>query len=338
MKNLVNIYRNLIIVICLLSITQGSFAQDKGKVIAKIYTGFYHNFEETSQPQSGFEFATGIIGYTRKIAPNVKATIIYDVTRTTNFTELNSLDGSFEGSKYTAFLKMGQIDWEFKPQFTLSVGQLLNQQYLTVQDKWWGFRYVCVTFQEKYGYGMPADFGARFTYSTKSNNFRWSISAVNGEGPFRHQDENSKFLLSTNIEYVPAENFLVKLYADIEPPTRVTDNLDNKNVFSGFLGYKSKRLMLGCELNIIKNARYIIDLNHVGISGYSSYAVFDKIKVLARLDYGNLTSDTNGYYSLIGFQYEPVKQLLASVTYRMYEYTIFDKTIPQINVNFAAMF
>ncbi|MEA3445216.1 MAG: hypothetical protein U9R19_10885 [Bacteroidota bacterium] len=338
MKHICKFFFATLISIFFLTTAISSNAQDKGKVLARIYTGFYHNFDNTLDRQTGFDFTTGIIGYSRKLGENVKATLLYDVTRTTNFSGMDTLAGSFEGSKYTAFLKMGQIDWQFHPRLALSVGQLLNQQYLTVQDKWWGFRYVCVTYQEKYRYGMPADFGARFTYSSESNNLRWSLSAVNGEGPFRYQDNNSIFLISTNIEYVPKENFLIKVYTDYEKPSDETfDNFD-KNVVSVFLGHKSKKLMLGCELNYVTNYNYVKDMDYKGASLYTSYAIWEKFKVLARLDYGNLKSEENDYYSIIGFQYEPAKNYFTSVNLRLYRYEPDEFHDQQINVNFGAKF
>lgn len=326
------------LLVALLSISYISLGQDDGKVLARIYTGFYHDFDKTMERQTAFDFTTGIIGYTRKLGENVKATLLYDVTRTTNFNGLDTLSGSFEGSKYTAFLKMGQIDWTFYPGFTLSVGQLLNEQYLTVQDNWWGFRYVAVTFQEKYRYGMPADFGARFTYSTTDQKLKCSLSAVNGEGPFRYQDNNSKFLLSTNVEYIPIKDFLVKVYIDWENPTEETIDNSDKNVVSGFFGYKTEKLMLGWELNHVTNYRFVKGLNYKGTSFYGSYAVLEKLSVLGRLDYGNLMSDENEFYALMGFQYEPVKNYFTSFNFRLYKFDPAKYHGNQINVNFGAKF
>jgi hypothetical protein len=315
-----------------------SHAQDEGKVLARIYTGFYHDFDNTLERQSAFDFTTGIIGYTRKLGEKVKATLLYDVTRTTHFDGLETFPGSFEGSKYTAFLKMGQIDWTIHPGFTLSVGQLLNQQYLTVQDKWWGFRYVAVTFQEKYRYGMPADFGARFTYGTADEKLKWSLSAVNGEGPFRYQDDNSKFLLSTNVEYFPLKNFLVKLYVDWENPSEETHENSDRNVVSGFLGYKTEKLMTGCELNYVTNYGFVKGLNYRGYSFYGSYLLFDKVSALARLDYGNLMSHEDEFYAIFGGQYEPVKNYFVSLNFRMYKFDPAKYHGNRLNVNFAAKF
>lgn len=315
-----------------------SNAQDDGKVLARIYTGFYHDFDKTMVRQTAFDFTTGIIGYSRKLGENVKATLLYDVTRTTNFMGMDTLPGSFEGSKYTAFLKMGQIDWTIHPGFTLSVGQLLNQQYLTVQDDWWGFRYMSVTFQEKYRYGMPADFGARFTYSTTDQKLKWSLSAVNGEGPFRYQDNNSKFLLSTNVEYYPIKDFLVKLYVDWENPSEEKIDNGDKNVVSGFVGYKTEKLMTGCEFNYVTHYRFIKGLDYRGLSIYGSYLAHEKFKVLARLDYGNLMSEEDEFYAIMGFQYEPVKNYFTSLNFRMYKFYPAKYHGNQINVNFGAKF
>ena len=63
------------------------------------------------------------------------------------------------------FLKMAQIDWKINDVLELNVGQLLNEQNLTLQDKFWAYRYVAVTFQEMYRFGMPADFGARIKFN-----------------------------------------------------------------------------------------------------------------------------------------------------------------------------
>ena len=326
-----------IVILVTLLFPYRSDAQEGGKVFGRIYTGYYYNFDKTLDRRSGFDFTTGILGYTHKLGENAKATLLYDVTRTTNFPALDTFPEAFEGSKYTAFLKMAQIDWTFHPRFTLSVGQLLNQQYLTVQDKWWGFRYVYVTFQEKYHYGMPADFGARLTYANESNNLRWSLGAVNGEGPFRYQDVNSKFLLSTNVEYNPIKNLLLKAYLDWENPSEEKTDNDDKSVISLFWGYKNDKLMVGYEYNYVINYKFINDHDFKGVSFYASYRVWDKIKVLGRLDYGNLQTEKD-YYSIIGFQYEPVINYFASVNFRLYRFEPDEFHDQQININFAAKF
>ena len=306
---------------------------DPGKVFGRIYTGYYHFFDEAVQPQSGFGFTTGIIGYTRKLGTNVRATLLYDVTRTTNFSGLDTL--GFEGSKYTAFLKMAQIDWNITDKIGISAGQLLNQQYLTVQDKWWGFRYVCVTYQEKFRYGMPADFGLRLNYKP-SEKLSFSLNAVNGEGPFRYQDNQSDFLISLNAEYNPLEHVLLKAYVDMQNQSEVNGAM--RNVISLFAGYKaSQDLMFGFEYNQVLNNAFVDGNDLDGISVYASKKVMDKTRILARLDYGKLFSSQNNYHGLIGIEYEPTQNFAFAVTYRQNDYML-NKNLPQLGLNFGIKF
>lgn len=151
--------RRSVAVVIFLSVFVNSFAQgidsskvaDKGKVFANIYPGFNYRFDE-NKPKAGFILTTALLGYRRKLADKVTGTIIFDVTRTTNGIKVTDSTGNqlnisyFEGSKYTAFLKMAKVNWQFHEQVSLSVGQLLNTQYLTFQDKFWAHRYVEVTF------------------------------------------------------------------------------------------------------------------------------------------------------------------------------------------------
>lgn len=175
---------------CLMANSQNS-AQDiiKNKPrygFGQIYTGFRYGIKDTYNPQAAFVFNQGIIGYYHQISDEVSGKIIYDVTRTTHFYEITDTAGNqlsysyFEGSKYTAYLKMAEIKWDFHQLFSLRVGQLLSTQYLTFQDRFWGFRYIDVTQQEKFRLGMPADFGAQLDFSYKGK-FLNQISVVNGE-------------------------------------------------------------------------------------------------------------------------------------------------------------
>ena len=319
-------------------------AEPVGVVFGRIYTGFYYSLDKDFK-SSGFDFTTGILGYSHKLSDKVNAILLYDVTRTTNLYFMRDSNGDtlglnyFEGSKYTAFLKMAQINWKIKPSLELSVGQLLNEQYLTVQDNWWGHRYVRVTFQEAYRYGMPADFGARISYKTPGEKVKLSVSAVNGDGPFKYQDAESKFLTSFNIEYSPIKKILLKLYSDIEQPSSTLNGETNKTVISGFAGYKSEKLMIGAELNFVNNFGFIKEDDYSGFSIYSSYNFMNKLSVFGRLDFGNLTSTNTGHYGILGLQYEPEKNYFIAVNYRKIEYSLLSNGFTStINVNFGIKF
>lgn len=272
-----------------------------------IHAGFYHDFNNRISPQTAFQFTTGLIGYKKSLSDKVKATIIYDVTRTTNFIfpDTIGIQNYFEGSKYTAFLKMAQIDWRAKPWLELSIGQLLNEQYLTLQDKHWGFRYIATTFQELYRYGNPADFGFRAKFFPESK-MQMSVNIFNGEGPFRYQDSESRFLFAINAEYRPWKEWIFKAYADFQQKPSSGEN--NRIVLSGFAGYKNEKTMFGFEYNTILNNAYLSGVNYSGASFYASRALNTKLSLLSRADYLISSSGIeNGLYVILGAEYRPVK-------------------------------
>lgn len=288
------------------------------KVFGNLYAGYYYSFNDNTVPKSAFNMPTALLGVCSQISDNVKTTLIYDVTRTTNFSFPDSIgiSGYFEGSKYTAFLKMAQIDWKIKPNVMFSAGQLLNEQYLTVQDKWWGHRYVDVSFQEKNRFGMPADFGARLTYYYKEI-IAFSLSAVNGEGPFYYQDSDGKHLFSANFQFTPNKKTMIKLYTDIQESS--AENSVGKSSISGFAGFKTEKIMCGAEFNMLNNANYTndSDFDYSGVSIYSGYYLKEDFEVFARFDHilshsNNLLKD----YLILGVQYSPAKTYHISINYR----------------------
>ncbi|HBS85655.1 MAG: hypothetical protein A2W91_14170 [Bacteroidetes bacterium GWF2_38_335] len=308
----------------------------KSSVFANIYAGFYYGLNENSSPRSAFNMPTAILGYKREISEKVNAIILYDVTRTTNFgyTDSSGISGYFEGSKYTAFLKMAQIDWKIKKFLELSVGQMLNEQYLTVQDKWWDHRYVDVTFQEKFKFGMPADFGARLKYTYKDK-IRFSLTAVNGEGPFKYQDADARFLFSGNIEYLPSEKIMVKLYCDHQ--TIKADSSSVRSAVSVFAGFRNKKVMAGAEYNLLQNVDFTDNENndYSGISLYSGYKINWKTEVFGRFDLFSLvTGLDNVNYYIFGFQYTPAPAYNISINFRNYT----PANMPQLFANFGIKF
>ena len=309
---------------------------------AQIFCDFRYGFNSDFKPQAAFEFNQGIIGYFHQLSDNLSGRIIYDVTRTTHIFEItdtagNALDYSyFEGSKYTAFLKMAEIKWDINQTFTFRIGQLLNTQYLTFIDRFWGYRYIDVTFQEKYRLGMPADFGAQLDVKIKDK-FVNQFSVVNGEGPFRHQDLNGKFVYSNNIQVYPTDKITLKLYADYAPTPDTGETKTDRYTFAGFAGIKTDRYRIGAEFSYVNNYGYVKDVMYYGLSFFGSAVLNDKFQVLARFDH--LTLDIpadfeNTDYYLVGFQYEPVSQFTSAITFRYYS----KGELPFVYFNFGLKF
>jgi hypothetical protein len=268
---------------------------------------------------------------------------MFDVTRTTNFSGVTDSSGQsmmvknyFEGSKYTAYLKMAEIKWEINEFLALRVGQLLNTQYLTFQDPFWGYRYIDVTFQERYRFGMPADFGAQFDVKIKDK-FLNQLSVVNGEGPFRYQDVNGKFIFSDNIQYSPVKNLTLKLYGDYGPAIDTGAAFGDKWVISFFAGYKTSKFRFGGELDYVNNYSWVNDKDHSGVSVFGAWNFIGKFDVLARYDHLQIKTPAETQkldYYIVGFQYEPVKMFTTSINFRY----ISEGSLPFIYANFGLKF
>jgi len=316
--------------------------EDTSYIFGQIFTGFYAGLNDNYKPQAAFEFKQGIIGYKHTFNQRVTGLIMLDFTRTTHFTSLTDSNGNpipidyFEGSKYTAYLKMAEIKWTLNKHFAFRFGQLLNTQYLTFQDRFWGFRYVDVTFQEKYRFGMPADFGAQFDYKT-GDKLLLQLSIVNGEGPFRYQDALSRFLYSGNIQYNPIKNYTVKLYLGIESAPDTAEYVKSKKIASFFTGYKNHQFGIGGEVNYVKDYNYIQSVDKYGFSIYGFITLSEKFTLLGRYDYLH-QQVTNNYivnnYYILGIQYEPIKYFSTSLNYRYYS----EKDFPAVYFNVGLKF
>ncbi|PKP17826.1 MAG: hypothetical protein CVU05_14795 [Bacteroidetes bacterium HGW-Bacteroidetes-21] len=308
----------------------------KHSFFANVYTGFYYSFSDKAVPRAGFDFSTGLLGYKADWGDKATVTLIYDVTKTT--TDITVQDTAnrpltvnyFKGSDYTAFLKMAEIDFKPRKWLEISVGQLLNQQYLTYQDKFWGFRYVATTFQEFYRFGSPADFGTRVTLKLKDK-LNFSLGAVNGEGPFRKQDNDATLQYFTNIGYMPVKGFIVKVFADYLP----IDGRPARSAISFFTGYRCTDWRIGVEYNHVENNLYTIGNTLQGTSVYGAYKIADKWNILARHDYLIKTSTyEKAHYIIAGCEYEPYKGIYVALNGRF----LSEGEVPWIYMNFGAKF
>lgn len=307
----------------------------------QIFTGFRYGFNKDFEPRAAFEFNQGIIGYYHEISGKVSGKIMFDVTRTTNIYEITDSLGNqmdinyFEGSKYTAFLKMAEIRWNISERFTFRVGQLLNTQYLTFNDRFWGYRYIDVTFQEKYRLGNPADFGAQL--DIKTGRFLHQFSVVNGEGPFRYQDDNSKFIYSYNVQYSVSDQITLKLYADIAPDAVNSETSENKYVGSFFAGYRTDKFRAAAEFDYVMNYGFEEGRDHYGLSAFASWSFHEKFDLLARYDRLIIEMPGNTEYEnyiIGGVQYVPVEYFTTSLNFRY----ITSDELPLVYASFGLKF
>jgi hypothetical protein len=309
---------------------------NKLTLFGNIYAGFYYGLNDHIAPRQAFELNSGLLGVKAEINKKIKAILVYDVYKTTSSIEVfdtsrNALQVNYyKGSDYTTFLKQAQIDWDFAKNIELSVGQLQNQQFLTLQDKFWGYRYIAYTFQERYKFGSPADFGTRLTYNYNEK-IKFSIGAVNGDGPFSKQDTKGIMQYNTNLECFLVKNLILKFYFDISP----NNDLPARMVYSAFAGYKTEKWRIGFEYNILSHQNFIFDENYEGISAYGSIKLAKKIDLLCRYDYIKKSATyKDSQYMILGMQYEPANNFFVSINGR----DLFPADEPQLYVNFGIKF
>lgn len=306
------------------SIVKPHTPEIKHTLFGNIFSAYYTKLQGDIKPKSAFEMPTALLGYSATFDNKLKATLIYDVSRTTNNISVtdtagNSLSVNYnEGSKYTVFLKMAEIKYSPTSFLDLRMGQLLNTQYLTTQDKFWGYRYVYFTFQEVHRYGVPADFGAQvdLKYRNKVLN---QISVTNGEGPFRHQDENGKFVYANNLEVYPVNGLIMKIYADFSPASDTASVAKDRSAVSAFVGYKTEKYRIGAEYNKVFNYGYRQNSDYYGFSSFGSYMFNSKFDVFLRYDYIYRSATLNVYKAhlfIVGAQYQPIKNFTCSLNAR----------------------
>ncbi len=304
----------IVLFLCML----GQSDSIKTKFFSNIYPAFTLNLNNSKKIIPSFEMNTALLGIRSEI--NNKATIIliYDVSKTTS--DIQVFDTSnqsltvnyFKGSDYTAFLKQAEAKWTPNKSLEFSIGQLLNEQYLTVQDKFWGYRYVMFTFQERYKFGYPADFGIRAAF--KTDKIRISTTLSNGEGPFNKQDINGWIQYALNIEYRPSEHFILKAYGDVYPNEHT-----HRSAFSGFIGIEYPKFKAALEQSIVLNDKWDNKKDYEGYSGFVSRKINPKLNFFLRNDYlvkSIVYENTN--VSLIGFDYLLNTNLIISFNYRYF--------------------
>ncbi len=340
-------FTKVILFFLLLSISLPNFAQDKTTkpqasknqhhIFANIFTGGYYSFN-TQKPNAGFEVSTALLGYQYKKSDKLKFTLIYDVTHTTSNIHVldtagNNLPVNFiKGSEYTAFLKMAELKWTFAKNLSFSAGQLLNEQYLTVQDKFWGHRYVLTTMQELYRMANPADFGMRIEYKNKEK-FAISLGADNGNGPFYHQDSLAVIEYTSNLEIYLIDHLLLKAYTALTPATFETEQ-NLKTSFSGFIAYQQKRYKIGLEYSYTNHPSFL-PTEFSGVSAFASFDVNSKINLFTRYDYVDKSPIvTYGNMALLGIQYQPEKNFFLSLNYRFW----LPNQVQQLYFNIGAKF
>jgi len=338
-KDLTIFFNKVISLIVLLLInfkilSQSDTLPKKIEIFGHIYPYFSSIYANNQKTMNSFDVSTAQVGLIKNINNKIKAIILYNVTQTTRDISVkdsvgNSLTVNYiKGSDYTLFLKQAEVTWKTSNITEFSAGQILNEQYLTVQDKFWGYRYIMYTMQEYFRFGHQADFGFRWAINFKK--IRFSSAITNGEGPFYKQDKNGFLQYALNFQYL-SDKWIFKIYSSYYP--------GEKNVqwcINPFLAYKSEKIKIGLEASKVYNYNWQEGNEFTGYSFFLTYKINEEWSALLRQDYieKNLLYK-NLSYSLIGFEYCIDKSLKVSLNQRLLNTNAVNTWQSFINIGFT---
>ncbi|UMB53287.1 hypothetical protein MKD41_13210 [Lutibacter sp. A64] len=289
-----------------------------GDVQFKVFWNYHTDVSKNATQTSAFELERAYFGYQYAFNETISARVTLDVGNNT------------AGSKYTAFLKFAQLDWQVAPSVKLSMGVIGLQQF-NDQENFWGYRYVFKSFQDENGFGSSADLGINAAFKI-SENLKANFLIVNGEGFRNLQDEDGKHKVGASLVYTPIKGLITKIYGDSQPSA---DGAEAITTFSLFTGYTYSKWKFGVEYNKLNNGEEFStpaeDHNLNGMSFYTTYSINNKIEVFGRFD--QLSSNTlggeveawnsakDGNQIIAGIQYVPVKGLSLSLNYQGYSFS-----------------
>ncbi|MCX7696819.1 MAG: hypothetical protein N2Z72_03880 [Bacteroidales bacterium] len=289
------------------------------------FYGFYE-FRHKAKPHQGFGLSTGIIGLKKSITNfdwQINGIIMYDVTKTTRleYTDSSGINSYVEGSHYTAYLKMAEIRLSpIERKWHFSFGQLLGDQYLSFQDNKWGKRYLMTTMQEFYKLGNPADFGVRLGLRSKNDKWYFSLSVLNGDGPFRQQDTSSSLLTSfmTVYETQTSEKKLwsFKAYVDYQP---ISSTNEHRMAFNLFIQYEDILKRVGVDfVHIMQSPHFTVKPSVQMLSAYLIHrTILPTILFVLRNDiFLKYLSPTIESQYLVGLEWSPIRNIKISFSFR----------------------
>ena len=302
-----------------------------GEVAAKIYTHFNYSLDRDN-PSTAFEVKRAYFGFKRNLDNHFSAEVKLDI---------GSVDDQSDYSlirRYTYF-KNAYLSYHIgniKTWFGL-----FDMLQFKVQEKFWGYRYLYRSYMDEYRFGSSADLGAGIQY-TPSKLFSTDLIISNGEG-YKNLQFDNVYRIGSGLTLNPVDGLTLRIYYTLQPSEI------SQMIFSGFIGYRLKKLRVGAEYNYQKNFQFIKDHNRYGYSIYSTYQFSHKWEVFARYDQlysnilpeeeipWNLTQDGSAIIS--GVQYTPIKYLHVSLTYQDWvEYAQNGDSEPFLYLNFEIVF
>jgi hypothetical protein len=289
----------------------------KGVVIGKVFFNYHIDTTKDAVQSSAFELTRTYLGYKYNFSDKLSATLLFD-------------SGKGSGnSDFSLFVKNAKLDYKADSWLTLSVG-LFGLKQFKDQEKFWGYRYLYKSFNDKYKFGSSADAGVMAAMKI-SDKLKIDVLIVNGEGYKKLQDASGYTRLGTNLVYTPSKSWIFKAYYDTMKG-KDADNITTVSNIALFAGYKlNDKFRIGAEYNIIQNGITYKNVakgkNQKGLSFYSTYNINKKWNVFGRYDQissnrlsnqiNNWNYTKDGNTIIAGFEFKPTDKINTSINYRL---------------------
>lgn len=285
-------------------------SQKNRKITGQPIVDLFFNFHTSIiKPYNniGFEMERSYLGYQFNLTPSLSGKVILDVGNPKiSDSELERI----------AYLKNACLNWHYK-KWTLDVGLITLTQF-SLQEKFWGYRYIYKSFQDANKFGSSADLGIVLKYQLT----HWlaaDLSLTNGEG-YKKMNIDNRFRYSIGMTVTPVKSLVLRVYYDRKDKLETDTSGKTQETVALFIGYKNKICSIGGEYNMFFNAKNSPAKHMMGASVYSTFFLPKHFKLFLRCDYLSCNSvwqdDREGITGIFGFEYTPVKWVSISPNLR----------------------
>lgn len=289
---------------CITAMAQEKKEEPKGEAIIQVIGNFHTGFGKNNDDR-GFELERSYLGYQYNLGNGLQIKAIMDVGQSDDVNDYHHI----------AYIKNAMISWK-TGSLTLS-GGMIPTTLFSMQQKFWGYRYVLKCFQDQYKFGSSADLGISATYQLTD----W-LSAdaiiVNGEG-YKKVQKNDGLMYGLGATLTPTEGLFLRIYYGLNEASE--EGMEDKKNLATFIGYKSKKFYLGAEYNLYQNDGNVKGADMYGYSIFGSAQLNNNTAIYARYD--NLSSKDDWNIEkdqsaiLAGLQFKLGKYIKIAPNFRM---------------------
>ncbi len=238
------------------------------KPVVTVFTNMHQGLSDAAE-DSGFDLDRAYLGTSFKYKDDFSGTVVLDFGTAGNSSSFNKV----------AYLKNAYLTYKSN-DFQTSFG-LVKTLNFSVQESFWGYRYVAKSYVDEESLASSADMGITASYKF-SDAIKADVQIVNGEGYklIASDDVDNKYAYGVGLTVTPIESLTMRLFYDIN----TVEEGEDKTLLSAFVGYKADSFKIGAEYNVCNNYKNVKDAEVSGFSIYSTVNLNEKFDIYARYD------------------------------------------------------